>query len=63
MIKIFPISNDYRNNYDRVFKKACSCCSVTGKVVFGSDTETGIESVPCVCQRKVGRGKEIYKEA
>ena len=61
MIKIFPISQDYRNNYDRVFKKACKCCSGPGKIVFGSDTETGTESVPCV-SRKVGRGKEIYKE-
>lgn len=46
-VKVIPISKEYRLNYDHIFKKVCKCCFGRGKVVYGSETETGTFERPC----------------
>ena len=53
-VKIIPISNEYRENYERIF--TCSRCLNTGRIIYGSDTETGTYAFPCDCIYSVKDG-------
>jgi len=48
-VKVIPITQEYRENYPRIFGVKCSRCMDTGRIIYGSDTEGGRKSEPCLC--------------
>lgn len=52
-IQVIPISKEYVDNYSKIF-----CNSCKGKIVYGSDTETGRLEIRCkLCPKIIVKEK------
>jgi hypothetical protein len=57
-VKVIPITQTYRDNYQQIFGVKCPRCMDTGRIVYGPDTEGGRKSATCLCVvRKVQNEK------